>query len=150
MNRPRKIKILCIDDDTNTSDWIRIVLRGAKIQCTVVTVANGFDAIRHLNGGGFNLCILEYALEDMTGVHLCALIRRLGMDVPIMFFTALSRQIDRSRAFAAGANEYLCKPDDLNIFPDAVLGLTTRKRTTYPEHLSFSTLARVAQSMADR
>ena len=144
MNTHQKIRILCIDDDTNTSDWIKIVLRGAKVGCSVVTVANGFDAVRQLNGGGFDLCILEYALEDMTGVQLCALIRQLGMDVPVMFFTALSRPVDKRRAFAAGANEYLCKPDDLNIFPDAVVGLINRNRTTYPEHLSFSTLARAA------
>lgn len=123
--RPR---ILCIDDDTNTSNWMRIVLRGARIVPEVVVADTGMEALRRLGAEKFDLCILDYALPDMTGVQLCSMMRQLRYDVPVMFFTALNRPVDQERAKAAGANEFLCKPDDMEIFADAVDHLLGKQR----------------------
>ena len=126
--RPR---ILCVDDDSHTCNWIRIMLRASHVDVTLTTVTNGREAFNLLTDEDFDLCILDYALPDMTGVQLCSLVRRMGSDVPVMFFTAMNRPVDKERAAGAGANEYLCKPDDLDIFVDAVERLLKRRRPIY-------------------
>jgi len=139
-----KSRILCIDDDTHTSDWIKIMLRGANLGCSVTTVKTGREAFKLLNSEKFDLCILEYALPDMTGVQLCSLMRQMGCDVPMMFFTAMNRQIDRDKAAAAGASDFLCKPDDLDVFVDAVTHLVRRRRAIYAAEPRTQQYARAA------
>lgn len=119
MNLPNS-RILCVDDDTHTCDWIRIVLRNSKVNSTIRIVSDGQHAIELLAKEPYDLCILDYALPDMTGVELCSRLRQIGINVPIMFFSAMNRPIDREKAFAAGATAYLGKPDDLSNFAASV------------------------------
>ena len=143
MNVPDS-RILCIDDDTNTSRWIRIMLKGSKVNAEVVTVKTGREAFIRLNEEEFDLCILEYALPDMTGVQLCSLIRQMGCNLPILFFTAMNRPVDREMAEVAGASNYLCKPDDLDLFVATVTNLLKIHRPVYGQNIGFVTLPKAA------
>lgn len=143
-----KPRILCIDDDTHTCDWIRIMLRSANVKAEIKTAKSGRDAFYLLNRRHFDLCILEYALPDMTGVQLCGLVRKMGNQVPIMFFSAMNRPVDKQKAEAAGADEYLCKPDDLNIFVDAVTYLLNKHRQIYLRPFAVSTNAHAHGGLA--
>jgi DNA-binding response OmpR family regulator len=120
--------ILCVDSDPVTADWITAMLARAQIDCEIETADKGRDAFGRLVSGDIDLCVLEYALPDMTGVQLCGLFRQVGGRVPMLFFSVMNRNIDRSMAFGAGADEYLTKPDDLDIFADAVKFLLKRRR----------------------
>ncbi|SRR5258708_37366664 len=143
MNRP-DFRILCIDDDANTCNWIRIMLHGSKVNAMLTTVTSGRQAFDLLGRKDFDLCILEYALPDMTGVQFCSLIRQMGNDVPMMFFTAMNRPIDRQRAFGSGADEYLCKPDDLGKFVSSVIRLLNRRTPIYIPFRRFSDAPKAA------
>ena len=137
-------RILCIDDDAGTCEWARIMLRSSRIRSEITCVKTGRAAIELLSENKFDLCILEYALPDMTGVQLCSYIRHSGNDVPVIFFTAMDRPIDKEKAAAAGADEYLCKPDDLDIFVPAVQTLLKRRRPIYPDLRQRTNLRRAA------
>lgn len=143
MNAER-FRILCIDDDANTGDWIRFMLRSARLNVAMTTVRNGRKAFTILNREIFDLCIMDYALPDMTGVQLCSLLRQSCIKIPIMFFTAMGRPIDRERAVGAGADDYLCKPDDLDIFVSSVTRLLTRPRPVYIPYPQFADLQKAA------
>lgn len=120
------------------------MLKGAKVNAALTTVMTGREAFNIMHKEHFDLCILEYALPDMTGVQLCSLMRHLGSEVPMMFFTAMDRPVDRQKAEAAGADEYLCKPDDLDIFVDAVSYLLNKRRHVRVKPLGLSTQIRSA------
>ena len=131
MTSGNEARILCIDDDVHTSVWVKGALKLYKIDCEITTAKSGREAFRLLNNEKFDLCILEYALPDMTGVQLCSLMRQMGCTVPMMFLTAMNRAIDREKAAAAGASDYLCKPDDLDLFADAAAHLIRKHRKRY-------------------
>lgn len=137
-------KILCVDNDSLTADWVTAVLVRARIECDIETVCKGRDAFSRVVNSNIDLCVLEYALPDMTGVQLCGLMRQIGSKVPVLFFTAMDRPIDREKAFGAGADEYLSKPDDLDIFADAVKLLLKRRTPLYITRPYENTLARAA------
>lgn len=126
---PVNSKILCIDNDANTSGWIKATLDSAGISASVVTAQTAQEGFVLLNRDDFDLCVLEYALVDVTGPQLCSLVRRMGWDLPMMVFTALDREIDRRNALTAGADDYLCKPEDLSKFVDAAAHLLKMRRS---------------------
>ena len=135
-------KILCIDDNTRTCNWMRVMLKGAKVNAHLTIATSGREAFNLLHKEQFDLCIMEYALPDMSGVQLCSLMRQMGCDVPMMFFSAMDRPVDKQKAEAAGADEYLCKPDDLDIFVDAVSYLLNKRRHVYIKPLGFAAQTR--------
>jgi CheY-like chemotaxis protein len=135
-------RILCVDNDPTTSDWIKQELRTSKIASSVTAVDGGRSALKLLFNEAFDLCVVDYALPDMTGAQLCMLMRQIGYSVPIMFFTALNRRIDRDKATSAGANEYLCKPDDQDIFATAAKRLLKMRRAIYVRNETISSLTK--------
>ena len=67
-----------------------------------------------------------------------------GFNSPIMFFTAMNRPVDRENAKAAGASEYLCKPDYLDVFVDSVTRLLRRSLPVYMKNTRFRSLGEAA------
>jgi|CXWL01.1.fsa_nt_gi CheY-like chemotaxis protein len=131
-------RVLCVDDDTHTYDWIRIVLRNSKVNAIISRVSDGQKAIEQLALKPFDLCIVDYALPDMTGVQLCLRLRQMACHVPVMFFTPMNRPIDRELAFAAGAAAYLCKPDDLAMFATSVIRILPQRQSTRASRLQWA------------
>ena len=95
----------------------------------MVTAKTAQEGYVLLNVEDFDLCVLEYALVDVTGPQLCSLVRRMGWSVPMIVFTALDREVDRQNALSAGADDYLCKPEDLSKFVDAAARLLKMRRS---------------------
>jgi two-component system, OmpR family, alkaline phosphatase synthesis response regulator PhoP len=46
----------------------------------------------------------------MDGIELCAELRRLGVQTPVLFLTVKNAAEDRVRGFEAGGDDYLVKP----------------------------------------
>ena len=94
--------ILCIDNDIFTSEWIKTTLDSAGLPSTVRNARSASEGFQLLGEEKFDLCILEYALKDMTGPQLCTMVRRMGWSVPDDAFTVMDREIDRKMAVSAG------------------------------------------------
>ncbi len=143
MRLPRS-RVLCIDQDISSLEWIEQTLTSHGVVSSVSAVRSGRQAFDLLVNGHFDLCITEYALPDMTGVQLCALVRQIGCDVPVVLFTAMNRPVDRENAARVGASEFLAKPDDMDIFPNAVAHMLGRRRSVYAPSFQRTQLAKAA------
>jgi DNA-binding response OmpR family regulator len=119
-NYPR---ILCVDDDKDTCEMIRMMLWQADYRCSVKSAFTIEEALNYIETESFDLYILDYRMPNMTGIDLCSLIRKTDKQTPIMFFTAMARDIDRKSATIAGANEYLIKPNDLDRLVETIKDL---------------------------
>ncbi|MCV5497814.1 beta-lactam response regulator transcription factor BlrA, partial [Escherichia coli] len=53
--------------------------------------------------------ILDVGLPDISGFELCKQVRALT-DIPLMFLTARSEEIDRLIGLEIGADDYVAKP----------------------------------------
>ena len=70
----------------------------------IVTTASTAVTANHLiDTQDFDLYILDFALPGMSGLELCKIIREKDVNAPILFYTAMTRPIDREQAFFAGA-----------------------------------------------
>lgn len=126
-------RILYVDDDKDSRDLIEFLFKNSKLNCQITTVASSAEALRLLDSQPFDLYILDYRLAEMNGVELCSHIRRTDFSTPVMFCTAMTQKSAKDKASEAGANAYLVKPVDIDIFIETVEKLLRDKENRLSE-----------------
>lgn len=102
------MKILVVEDENKTADYIRQGLREAGF---VVDVArNGLDGHHMAMNEAYDLVLLDVMLPDVDGWHIVKSLRDAGHQVPVLFLTARGSVDDRIKGLELGADSYLIKP----------------------------------------
>ena len=101
------MQILIVDDEPAIADTLVYALRaeGYASRCCGL----GQEALDLAAGGGFDLIILDVGLPDMSGFDVCRALRRHS-EVPVIFLTARSDEVDRIVGLELGADDYVAKP----------------------------------------
>ncbi len=107
-------KILCVENSLDGYELINQMQRIEKCDFELTPADSAIEALTFIGGQEFDLYLLEYKLPDISGVELCRRIRQMKRRAPVLFYTGMARPADRAAALAAGANEYLIKPNDLD------------------------------------
>ncbi len=123
-------RILIVDDDKDSSELIDFMLRHDDASYVITSVATSEGALELISVQSFDLFILDYWLPGITGLDLCRSIRRTDERTPVMFYSAMARESDRNEGKAAGANEYLTKPNDLDKLTGTVARLLNENNLT--------------------
>ena len=132
-------RILYVEDDDDSRYLMKVMLQQANDDYKVTSVSTVQKALVLIENLTFDLYILDYALPDETGTELCRKIRRTDLHTPIMFYSAMAREIDYQMAKAAGATEYLVKPDDLDKLTETVGRLLNIEETLTKEKVKMRT-----------
>jgi two-component system catabolic regulation response regulator CreB len=110
MDSPR---ILLCEDEPAIADSLAHVLRGERMQVEVVGLAADALAVLAAAGGsqqsGFDLLVLDVGLPDRSGFDVCRELRK-SSNMPILFLTARSDEIDRVVGLEIGGDDYITKP----------------------------------------
>ena len=101
------MKILVVDDEALLVKGIRFNLQNEGYD--VITGSNGLEAVQLAKDPNVALIILDVMMPEMDGLTACAKIREFS-DVPIIFLTAKSDDMDKLMGFDHGADDYLTKP----------------------------------------
>jgi DNA-binding response OmpR family regulator len=130
------MKILVVEDEAGTLGVIRdcVTQTGYTCYCS----RNGREALRTFEDLEPDLIILDLTLPDMSGLDICAHIRRSGAskDPYIMIVTARTEDQARIDGFLAGADDYVVKPfnpQELSLRIQAMLRRSGRQQTKYIE-----------------
>jgi two-component system OmpR family response regulator len=99
--------ILVVDDDPHIRDVICYAMEKAGM--TVVAAQDGAEALRRLEHDGADLVILDVGMPEMDGLEVCRRIRKRG-DLPILFLSARSEEVDRIVGLELGGDDYVTKP----------------------------------------
>jgi CheY-like chemotaxis protein len=108
-------RVLIVEDDVRNIFALSSVLepRGAKVEIA----RNGREAVDHLRAKpGVDLILMDVMMPEMDGLEATRLIRQLPDQaaVPIIALTAKAMLDDREQCLAAGANDYIAKPLDVD------------------------------------
>jgi len=114
MDEGRK-KILYVDDDQASLAMMTRWITTNESSFDVTAVDSVEAALEAVGRCSFDLFILDYCLSRGTGIGLCQELRALGSTKPVIMFSAMGRQVDFDTAKQAGVNDYLIKPDDLDL-----------------------------------
>ncbi|WP_231937866.1 response regulator transcription factor [Burkholderia lata] len=101
--------VLYLEDDTTYVDLVTSIL--GKAGYNVHSVANGHQAVRHLESSVVDLLILDWEVPGMTGFEVLKWTReRIGGALPILFLTIRAEEHEILSAINAGADDYMVKP----------------------------------------
>ena len=102
-------KILLVEDDPNLGLLLQDYLQ-LKGKFEVVLATDGEMGLRAFTKEPFDLCILDVMMPKKDGFTLGKDIRKLNVDVPIIFATAKTMIEDKTAAFGLGGDDYITKP----------------------------------------
>ncbi len=113
-------RILVVEDSVSARAFVRAVLEspdfgsqvGSEGGCEVVEASNGFDAMRLLPRGPYDLIVTDINMTDINGLELIRFIRKSEHHraTPLIIISSLRGEQDVERGIALGANAYLAKP----------------------------------------
>ncbi|MCV6614750.1 MAG: response regulator [Cellvibrionaceae bacterium] len=107
--------VLLVDDDMRNTLSLAKVLR--KKGLVVHIAPGGQEAIEMLQQqADIELVLMDIMMPKMDGYEATGLIRTLPQweDIPVIALTANAMLGDREKCLAAGANDYMSKPVDVN------------------------------------
>ncbi len=99
--------ILVADDDAQIRDVVRIAL--AQAGFAVAEAGDGRAALETAQSLQPDLIVLDIGMPEMDGLAVCRTLRKTS-DVPVLFLTAHSDEVDRIVGLELGADDYVSKP----------------------------------------
>lgn len=110
-----KKRILVIDDDARNIFALMAVLRAKSFECVSCTSAP--EALELLQTDTpIDAVLIDMMMPEMDGYEAIPLIKKMPArkDVPVVAVTAQAMMGDREKCLAAGADDYISKPIDVD------------------------------------
>lgn len=109
-------RLLIIDDDARNIFALSAVLRakGYKV-LSAASAKEGLDLLHR--EAGIKVVLLDMMMPDMDGYEALSLLKATDgfAAIPVFAVTAQAMVGDRERCLAAGADEYISKPIDVDL-----------------------------------
>ncbi|MBO4934544.1 MAG: response regulator transcription factor [Clostridia bacterium] len=102
------MKLLLAEDEKRMNRALCEILRQEGYDVT--SVENGEDALYEIEGGLYDLIVLDVMMPGMNGFDVAKSARRAGIRTPILMLTAKSELDDKVEGLDSGADDYLTKP----------------------------------------
>lgn len=107
-------RVLLAEDSASMRAFVRAALNAStKLgPLEIVEAQSGFDALRLLPRGAWDLVITDINMPDINGLELISFIRKneAHKTTPILIISTASSERDRERGMQLGASAYLVKP----------------------------------------
>ena len=103
------LKILIAEDEEPISNLIRMNLTRAGYKCTCAF--DGEKAADLMSNEHFDLMLLDIMLPKINGYELMEYAK--GMELPVIFLTALGSTENKVKGLRMGADDYLSKPFEI-------------------------------------
>jgi Response regulators consisting of a CheY-like receiver domain and a winged-helix DNA-binding domain len=104
---PLRQTILVVEDEAAIADTIVYALKTEGF--APVWKRTAAEALEVVRDEEIALAILDVGLPDASGLDVCREIRRRG-EMPVIFLTARSAEVDRVVGLELGADDYVTKP----------------------------------------
>lgn len=121
-------RLLLLEDDEFLRDGLTEILTKEGYALETADCISAAEKLIALSP--FELMIFDVMLPDGNGFDLCAKIRSMGNDTPILFLTAKDEEIQIVRGLDLGADDYVTKPFKLLELLSRVRALLRRRSKT--------------------
>ncbi len=105
-----KTKLLLVEDDNPLVELIRYNFEREEYH--VINTSDGEEAILLAKETLPDIIILDWMIENLSGIEVCRQLRRSDetKHIPIIMLSARSEEDDKIRGLEIGADDYLTKP----------------------------------------
>ena len=131
-------KILVVEDDADLNQSVCSFLRRHGYEVTGCLLAN--DAYNALYNTLFDLIISDIMMPQTDGFAFAATVRKINQTIPIIFMTARDDFAAKQQGFAAGIDDYMVKPVDLDELLLRIAALLRRANIAQSKRLTVGSL----------
>ncbi len=124
------MKILIAEDDQYIREGLRDLLEAEGYQ-TILAV-DGTEAVTKYQKESPHLVLLDIMMPGKDGYTVCREIRGQSSQVPVIFLSAKSEEIDRVIGLELGADDYIMKPFGTREVVARIRAVTRRYLATEP------------------
>jgi len=107
-----KTRILLAEDDKDLGNVLAQYLQLQGYDVTLVR--DGNEGWSKFEVSEFDLCILDVMMPDKDGFELAEQIHHKSPKTPFIFLTAKGLKDDKIKGLKLGADDYICKPFDVD------------------------------------
>lgn len=122
------LNILIVDDHPAVRLAVKYVLNSAGY-LNVTPVSSGIEAVSESNKFEFDIIIIDLDLPHINGIDVVKRIRKNNPTVSILVLSAMVTDVYVMRSYAAGANGFMEKNEDIENLPSIIDNI--RKGFTY-------------------
>ena len=132
------MRILLVDDDETLVDLLTRTLAERSYALDVAT--DGEQGWIYGSTYTYDLIILDWSLPKLDGISLCKRFRASGYSTPIILLTSRHGSQNKIRGLDAGADDYICKPFDVEELAARIRVLLRRLNCDFLPVLSWGNL----------
>ena len=118
-------KILVVDDDLDMCQIISDILKEEGY--SVNSSYNGEDALIKIKKNHYDLIVLDYKLNEMSGLMVLKKALQMLPSLKIIMISAFGSDSTKTKARELGAFDFIDKPFDIKILIQSVQDILTRK-----------------------
>ncbi len=115
----KKTKVMIVDDDAAVSNFLQRFLSKKSYQ--VVVANNGPEAIKLTKEESPQLVLLDIRMPEMNGIEVLQEIKKVNPGIGVIMITAVQEEEIAREAMKLGADDYICKPFDLQYLENSLL-----------------------------
>ena len=130
------MRLLIVDDEEILIDLLQKTLKNYALDA----VTDGEQGWIYGSTYPYDLIILDWCLPKLDGLSLCQRFRNHGYHTPILLLTVRNSSSEKIRALDAGADDYLCKPFDVEELAARIRALLRRSNSNCLPLLSWGDL----------
>ena len=119
------VQILICEDERRLASALQHILEEEKYRTDVVYT--GTDALDYGKSGIYDVIVMDVMMPGMDGMEAVRLLRRAGVETPVLMLTARSTLADKVAGLDSGADDYLTKPFAAEELLARIRALTRRR-----------------------
>ena len=110
-------QLLIIDDDSRNIFALKATLQASGYEVLSALSAEEGLSLLHNNSGSISAILLDMMMPGMDGYQALSRIRSTedGASMLVIAVTAQAMKGDKEKCIAAGANDYIAKPIDVDV-----------------------------------
>ncbi|RIK94701.1 MAG: response regulator [Proteobacteria bacterium] len=107
-------QILIVEDSPTMRSLVVSALEELGAPVKITEAASGFEALRELPRGEYDLIVTDINMPDINGLELISFVKRNAAyrSIPLLIISTEGSERDREKGLGLGADAYLVKPFD--------------------------------------
>lgn len=126
-------KLMVVEDDLSLNKLMTTILK--KKGYDVIYFNNAVNALDYFYDNVIDLIVSDIMMPKMDGFEFAESVRKINVNIPILFVTAKGSFEDKSRGFGLGVDDYMVKPIDINELVLRVEALLKRAKISMEKRL---------------
>ena len=132
------MRLLLVEDNPSLASGLSLALSNKGF--TINHVSKGQQALQAVQNDKPDIVTLDLGLPDMDGLEVLRQIRKLDSELPVLILTARDSIEDKVSGLDLGADDYLCKPFEIEELEARLRVLERRLGTASSSKIEFDNI----------